>query len=128
MIDAQPPRFITVFNTNDGVHEILEVSFLLAIAPLYKKSEVLDDVVPVKGFTVITNKAREGTVTNHTMQEFHDLLGSKMPGTEVPLIDIPSRSPGLKLASAMDDPAIKEAKDIMDKGAKKRLSDPPIKD
>lgn len=75
-------QFITVFNVVDQVHQIIPVDFIMAVAPLFEKSEIVDAPTPVLGHTVITMKNMQGLPTNHSLEDIHKALGSELVGAD----------------------------------------------
>lgn len=91
------PKFITLFNVTDGIHQMFPTEWILAVAPLFEKSELIQSPEPVLGRTLVTLKDRNGIVTNHSLEDFHKILGSTLvggvEGEEVVLKAVPDRKP-----------------------------------
>lgn len=84
------PGFMTIFDVTTGTHQIFAMDWILAVAPLFEKSSVIAALEPVLGRTGVTFKDRQGVITNHSMEDWHNILGSKMI-TEGPIVSVPEK-------------------------------------
>lgn len=62
----------------DGVHIIIPTDFIMSVAPLFKRSEVLDEAFPVRGKTLINMKSHKGLEVYDTLENIMKALNAKM--------------------------------------------------
>jgi hypothetical protein len=104
-----PTDFIVVFNSEWNHHMIIPSDYILTVAPMYKKSDIIEGVNDIKGVCIIGLKTSQQIPTSTPFEEIVAALGARTIGKERradggfildPRAERPT--PGLALATVQD--------------------------
>lgn len=74
---SKGPKWLAVRSLNDGnTTVIIPVDFIMSFGALFKKSEVIQEVVEEKGKTVLRLKSHETVAMDHSLNDIVVALGA----------------------------------------------------